>query len=86
MTVEMSKQIRLPREPRSIHAIVTGYNPGGYDVAVKGCIITRWFGHGKLNSVPRAQQEAYEKVIIRVPMKNDKILRLTPSQALQSLY
>lgn len=53
---------------------------------VKDDIITQRFGHGRLNSVPRAQQEAYEKVIPRVPMKNGKILSLTPSQVLQALY
>lgn len=34
----------------------------------------------------RAQQDAYEKVIPRVPTKNGKILRLTPAQVLQALY
>ena len=82
VTVEMSKQVRLPGEPRSIHAIVTGT----IKVVVMDGIITQRFGHGKLNSVPRAQQDAFEKVIPRVPMMNGKILRLISSEALQALY
>ena len=70
VTVLVSNQLSPRKELTIIHVVMTDLNQGGYQAAIKDDIITRRFGQGKLNLVPRAQEEAYTKIILRVPMKN----------------
>ena len=85
-TILVLKLLSLRGERARPHVVITDFNQGGYQAAIQEGIILQRFGQEKLNSVPRAQEEAYMKIIPRVPTKNGMILRVFVSEALQALH
>lgn len=86
VTAKVPKPILLPGDLGRIIVRIGGYNQGGCQLSNKHGIITKSFGGGTLNSVLKAQQIAYERIIPALPMRDGEVLNIPMTKTFQTHY